>query len=100
MSKYILGSHNTWSYRKPLKLWMRPFHFIGKCQSKTLKEQYNDYGVKLFDLRMRWHDGLWYLAHGSMLFDITVAEAMADLEKLNVPSLLPTIRSSHSSVAS
>lgn len=79
---YFLGSHNTWSYRKPLKLWMRPFHFIGKCQSKTIKQQYNDYGVKLFDLRMRWHDDLWYIAHGSMIFDITVAEAMADLELL------------------
>lgn len=79
---YFLGSHNTWSYRKPLKLWMRPFHFMGKCQSKTIKQQYNDYGVRLFDLRMRWHDDLWYIAHGSMIFDITVAEAMADLELL------------------
>lgn len=61
---------------------MRPFHFIGKCQSKTLKEQYIDYDVQLFDLRMRWHDDLWYLAHGSMIFNITVAEAMAHLELL------------------
>lgn len=82
MSNYILGSHNTWSYRKPLKWLMRPFHFIGKCQSKTLKEQYIDYDVQLFDLRMRWHDDLWYLAHGSMIFNITVAEAMAHLELL------------------
>lgn len=55
---------------------------MGKCQSKTLREQYNDYNVQLFDLRMRWHDNIWYVAHGSMIFDITVAEAMADLELL------------------
>lgn len=79
---YFLGSHNTWSYRKPLKLWMRPFHFMGKCQSKTLREQYCDYNVQPFDLRMRWHNDLWYVAHGSMIFDITVAEALTDLELL------------------
>lgn len=79
---YILGSHNTWSYVKPIKWWMRPFHFIGKCQSKTLAEQYNDYGVQVFDLRMRLYDGLWYVAHGSMVFNITVAEALAELELL------------------
>lgn len=63
-------------------MWMRPFHFMGKCQSKTLREQYCDYNVQLFDLRMRWHNDLWYVAHGSMIFDITVAEALTDLELL------------------
>lgn len=31
---------------------------------------------------MRWHNDLWYVAHGSMIFDITVAEALTDLELL------------------
>nr|DAH01868.1 MAG TPA: hypothetical protein [Crassvirales sp.] len=31
-----LGTHNSMSYLKPKRWWMRPFHFIAKCQSRHI----------------------------------------------------------------
>ena len=61
-----LASHNSWSYLPPMKWWMRPFAFMAKCQSKTIREQY-EAGVRLFDLRVRFNkEGYFILAHGLM----------------------------------
>lgn len=63
-----LASHNTMSYLKPKKWWMRPFHFIAKCQSKTIYEQYK-LGIRMFDLRITYDKhNLPVFAHGSMIF--------------------------------
>lgn len=80
----ILGSHNSWSYVSPTKWYMRPFHFVAKCQSKTLEQQYNNYGVRLFDLRVKYTNYDWYIAHGSMIFNKKVYEALEDLYELQV----------------
>lgn len=55
MSNYLLGSHNSWTYHKPMKWWLRPFTFIGKCQSLSIREQY-ELGVRVFDLRLKFKD--------------------------------------------
>ena len=83
MSDYILGTHNSWSYVKPLKWYMKPFHFVAKCQSKNIEKQYTEYGVRLFDLRVKWYNGTWYVAHGSILFNMNVYDALEDLKALH-----------------
>ena len=50
----ILGSHNSWSYLPPKHWWMWPIHFMAKCQRVDIREQYEKYGVRCFDLRVRW----------------------------------------------
>ena len=62
----ILGSHNSWSYSKPKCWWMRPFSFTCKCQSKDIVTQYEKYGVRCFDLRLRYIDGVAHVVHNNM----------------------------------
>lgn len=68
MSK--IGSHDTMTYLKPKKWWMRPFHFVAKCQNKSIEEQYNEFGIRLFDIRVRYNEkeNIWEFAHGCMTF--------------------------------
>jgi hypothetical protein len=64
-----IGSHNSMTYLPVKKWWMKPFKFIGQCQSKNIQEQYN-YGARLFDLRIVFDkQGNPGFAHGSMDFD-------------------------------
>lgn len=66
---YKLGSHNSMTYLPPKQWWLKPFHFIAKCQNKTLQEQY-ECGVRVFDIRVKWDNknDKWVFAHGSMTF--------------------------------
>ena len=77
----ILGSHNSWSFRKPKKWWQRPFAFIGRCQRKNIRQQY-EAGVRCFDLRIRPEYDAHAVAHGIFeyceLFDV-----LGDLAFLN-----------------
>lgn len=84
MKDYILGSHNSWSYLKPQKWWLRPFAFMAKCQSVDIKTQYEKYGVRCFDLRIL-HDskGDFYIAHGFMKYNYGYQELMWDLQWLD-----------------
>lgn len=76
-----LASHNSWSYLPPMKWWMRPFAFAAKCQSKTIREQY-EAGARLFDLRVRFDKcGRTILAHGLIEYDASGLED--DLRWLN-----------------
>lgn len=59
----ILGSHNSWSYIRPKKWWMKLLALTAKCQSKTIIEQYEDYGVRCFDLRLRYFNGAAHVVH-------------------------------------
>lgn len=49
--KMILGSHNSMTYLKPRKWWMRIGLFMAKCQNLKLEEQYQS-GVRWFDIRI------------------------------------------------
>ena len=46
-------SHGSWTYLKPRTFLGRMFHFIGKCQSHDIKEQYEQFGVRGFDLSVK-----------------------------------------------
>ena len=58
------------------------FSFLGspfsKCQSKTIIEQYN-YGVRLFDLRVRKYKDKWVFAHGLWHSKTSIFKVLNDL---------------------
>ncbi len=63
-----ISSHNTMTYLTPKKWWMKIFSFVAKCQDKTLQEQY-DLGVRTFDIRVTYVDGILHFAHGLIVYD-------------------------------
>ena len=64
-SNMRLGSHNSMSYLRPSQWWLRPFAWIGRCQSQTIGEQFIVWGVRWFDLRLAFDKkGQPYFAHG------------------------------------
>lgn len=79
-----IGSHNTLSYIKPKKWYLRPFHFMAKCQSKNYIEQYEKYGARLFDVRI-WFDkyGKLEVRHGIIAFNIDSNDLNEFFEYLN-----------------
>lgn len=79
----ILGSHNSWSYLPPRRWWMRPFAFMAKCQDADIKTQYEKYGVRCFDLRLKYDGTKMVVAHGKMVYKITIEELCDTLEWLN-----------------
>lgn len=84
---YKLGSHNTMSYLTPLKWYFRPIAFTAKCQSKTIQEQYEIYGVRLFDLRFKFNKkGEVHFAHGAIEYKGNIGETLNYLNSLdNIP---------------
>lgn len=63
--KWILGSHNSLSYKTPIKWWMRPLAFMARCQKADLYDQYYKYGARVFDIRVRFEKrGCIEFAHG------------------------------------
>lgn len=68
---YILGSHNSWSFLKPTKWWMKLIGFTAKCQRCPIAEQYYTYGVRCFDLHIRFDDlGNVKVVHGPIEYDM------------------------------
>lgn len=66
----ILGTHNTMTYRKPKKFWMRLLKWTAKCQGVDYKTQHEKYGVNAFDLRVFWDTkGNIEFRHGMIAYD-------------------------------
>lgn len=78
---FKIASHDSMTYLKPLKWWMRPFKFVAQCQSVDLESQYNDYGIRMFDIRIRWNKDHWCFSHGCMMFDADVIKTLDWLNK-------------------
>ena len=79
----MLGSHNSWSYLKPKKWWMKILGFTAKCQSADIREQYELHGVRCFDLRVKFNGDVPQVAHGLIEYDYTHTQLFADLDYLN-----------------
>lgn len=80
----MIASHNSLTYLKPLKWWMRLFNFMAKCQSKDIKEQYEKYGVRMFDFRIDFNkDGDVLVQHGLMTYNIDRNGILEILNYLN-----------------
>lgn len=74
-----LASHNTWSYLKPKRWWMRPFSFMARCQKADIRRQWTE-GVRCFDLRVRFDsDGEPFLCHGLMRYEGDVNTMLYEL---------------------
>lgn len=79
----ILGSHNSWSYLSPIKWWMKPIAFMAKCQNVDIRTQYNKYGVRCFDLRVRFNgQGVGTVAHG--IVEYYIENLLEDLKFLDI----------------
>lgn len=93
---YVIGSHNSWSYLKPKSFWMRPFAFMAKCQRQDIKYQYLFFGVRCFDLRVKFDkDGKLSVAHGSMVYDIDKEGLLKDLQFINNRTITCYVRVLH-----
>ena len=78
-----ISSHNSWSYNRPKKTWMRMTKFAAKCQNLTIKEQY-DLGVRCFDLRVRFDDlGQAYVCHGLIEYETRFWDDLSMLNQLS-----------------
>lgn len=80
-----LGTHNSMTYLKPdegkdNKKIIKYMWALGKCQSLTYKQQY-DFGVRLFDLRIRFINKTPCFAHG--ILEFTSENAYTVLDYLN-----------------
>ena len=71
----ILGTHNSMTYLKPRKWWMRLINFTAKCQSVDLETQVAKYGVHYIDIRVKLNKGKLVLAHGLVEYDLTPYQA-------------------------
>lgn len=71
----MVASHNSWSFSEPVKWWMKLFRFVGRCQTKTIQEQYDE-GVRMFDLRINDDN----VHHGLIQYK---TQYLKDLEWLN-----------------
>lgn len=78
----ILGSHNSWSYLPVRKWWMKPIRFMARCQRVDIRRQY-ELGVRCFDLRVRFKNGLLTFAHGIVEYNHQRRDWMTDMEWLN-----------------
>ena len=74
-----LASHNTWSYLKPKRFWMRPFSFMARCQEVDVRQQWLA-GARCFDLRVRFDKkGNPYICHGLMRYKGDVFKLLEEL---------------------
>ena len=79
----VLGSHNSWSYLKPKKWWMKVLRFTARCQDVDIYTQYEKYDVKCFDLRVRYDKDELIIAHGIIEYKISENELLEMLKWLN-----------------
>lgn len=67
MKKIKFASHDSFTYFKPKKWYMKMFNFMSRCQRKNIKEQYENYNVRMFDLRIAFDkNGNPFVRHGLM----------------------------------
>lgn len=78
-----LASHNSWSYLSPKKWWMKLLRFTARCQDVDIKTQYEKYGVRCFDLRLKFKNDAPVIVHNIVEYDIDSVGLSKDLEWLN-----------------
>lgn len=74
----MLASHDSITGYKLKSWWFKPLEFIGKCQDKTIREQFK-LGVRYFDIRLNYYKGTWYGSHGLLLYDIDIDRIFREL---------------------
>ena len=77
----MTGTHNSGTGERGnglLSLLVSPF---AKCQRKTIREQY-EAGARVFDLRVRFVEGRWKLAHGLWVSEVDFLDVLDLLDIL------------------
>lgn len=59
------GTHNSWTFRKPVKWYLKPLYFLARCQQVNIKEQLKKYNCTLFDLRIKFINNVPCIHHGN-----------------------------------
>lgn len=76
----MLASHNSFSYGRPRKWWMRPLRPFAQCQGLDVDGQLT-LGVRLFDARIVIHDdGEACFGHGLLEYDTDIGMAFSTLD--------------------
>lgn len=83
-----IGTHNSATGEKGKGFLSWIGSIFAKCQSKTIKEQY-EAGSRFFDIRVKkYKDGLWHCAHGLWMSSKPVTKILEEIngfpEKSNV----------------
>lgn len=76
----MFGAHNSWTFRTPIKWYLKPLYFLAQCQEVDIQTQMKDYNISLFDLRVKFINNEPYIHHG--LFNYGKVD-YADLKLLN-----------------
>lgn len=80
----VLGSHNAWSYAAPRKWWQKLIGFTARCQRWPIDTQYAVYGVRCFDLRLRFDaNDKPMIVHGPVEYKQRPEDIESDLRALN-----------------
>ncbi|UKK52123.1 hypothetical protein L6472_05965 [Prevotella sp. E13-17] len=79
----IIGSHDSWTFLRPKRWWMRLFAFTARCQQLNIYDQYAA-GARCFDLRVKFTNGVLKIAHGLIDYEVSETEVMGDLYYLNM----------------
>lgn len=80
----VIGSHNSWSFHRARRWWLRPLAWMAKCQRVPIATQYDVFGVRCFDLRLRFkRNGEPVVAHGLVEYDIRLSRLWDDLAWLD-----------------
>lgn len=66
---------------KPSKWWMKLLNFASKCQDVSIVEQFLDYNVRYFDLRIRFDKEYPRVCHGMIEYFCTVLYTLDELAK-------------------
>lgn len=86
-----IGTHDSMTYLEPKKWWMKPFHFMARCQKVDIKEQYK-LGARMFDLRIHYDkDGILEFRHGFMSFKGDVEKVLEYLNSRRTKSYIRLI---------
>lgn len=70
-----LGTHNSLSCL-PCQWYLRPFAWVGKCQSLDIAEQYKK-GVRWFDIRIKYVNDRTISGHGLLTYKVDMESVFA-----------------------
>ena len=79
----MIGSHDSFTYLNPIHNIFKLFKFLWRTQTKTITEQYN-YGVRYFDIRVKYKRNRWYVCHGLVTFNVSFASLKHIIDFFNL----------------
>lgn len=80
----MIGSHNSATYLKEKSWWMTILRPWTRCQTKTLREQYNS-GIRYFDFRIKVFGDTEFrhrtnICHNNVLYKESLFEALREID--------------------